>query len=67
MSKAIINGKLYDTEKPKLKALEGFATDVTSELFCPTCGTPVINYWVRGAKPTQCQFCGRSLLGGGKA
>ena len=48
-------------EKPEMKAMEGFAPEVASELCCPTCGGPVTNYWVRGAKPKHCQFCGQAL------
>lgn len=48
-------------EKPQMKATDGFAPEVASELCCPQCGGPVTNYWVRGAKPKHCQFCGQAL------
>ncbi len=48
-------------KKPYMKALEGFDPEVASELACPTCGSPVTNYWVRGAKPAHCQFCGQAI------
>jgi hypothetical protein len=46
---------------PVMKAMEGFDPEVASELACPTCGNPVTNYWVRGAKPAHCQFCGQAI------
>lgn len=48
-------------QKPVMKAMEGFDPEVASELACPTCGNPVTNYWVRGAKPAHCQFCGQAI------
>ena len=48
-------------KKPRMKAMEGFAPEVASELCCPTCTGPVTNYWVRGAKPKHCQFCGQAI------
>ena len=30
-------------------------------LSCPHCSNPVTNYWVKGAKPAHCQFCGQAL------
>lgn len=30
-------------------------------LSCPHCSNPVTNYWVRGANPAHCQFCGQAL------
>lgn len=48
-------------KKPKMKADEGFAAEVASSLCCPTCGGPVTNYWVPGARPKHCQFCGQAL------
>lgn len=50
---------------PRMKAMEGFDPEVASELCCPTCCGPVVNYWVRGAKPRHCQFCGQALDWGG--
>lgn len=48
-------------QKPVMKAMEGFDPEVASHLVCPTCGNPVTNYWVRGAKPAHCQFCGQAI------
>ena len=48
-------------KKPKMEAMEGFDPEVASHLVCPTCGNPVTNYWVRGAKPAHCQFCGQAI------
>lgn len=31
------------------------------KLSCPLCSNPVTNYWVRGANPAHCQFCGQAL------
>ena len=46
---------------PEMKADEGFAPEVASSLCCPTCGGSVTNYWVPGAKPKHCQFCGQAI------
>ena len=46
---------------PLLLASAGFDPWEASELCCPTCSNPVTNYWVRGAKPKYCQFCGQAL------
>lgn len=48
-------------KKPEMKAMEGFAAEGASALCCPGCGGPVTNYWVPGAKPKHCQFCGQAL------
>lgn len=48
-------------QAPRMRAMKGFAPEVASELCCPLCGCPVTNYWVRGAKPAHCQFCGQTL------
>lgn len=48
-------------EKPEMKAMKGFDPEVAAELCCPTCGGPVTNYWVRGAYPKHCQFCGQAI------
>lgn len=48
-------------KKPYMKAMEGFDPEVASHLVCPNCGGPVTNYWVRGAKPAHCQFCGQAI------
>lgn len=51
-------------KKPEMKAMDGFDPEVASELCCPECGGPVTNYWVRGAKPMHCQFCGQAIYWG---
>ncbi len=48
-------------KKPVMKAMKGFDPEVASELCCPTCSGPVTNYWVRGAYPKHCQFCGQAI------
>lgn len=48
-------------EKPEMRAMQGFDPEVASELCCPHCLGPVTNYWVRGAKPKHCQFCGQAI------
>lgn len=34
---------------------------------CPNCYHSVTNYWVRGANPLHCQFCGQALDWGEEA
>lgn len=46
---------------PRMKAMEGFSPEVASLACCPLCGDPVTNYWVHGAKPAHCQFCGQAI------
>lgn len=48
-------------KKPEMKAMPGFDPEVASSLCCPTCNGSVTNYWVRGAKPKHCQFCGQAI------
>lgn len=48
-------------QKPELRAMDGFDIEVAASLCCPTCGGSVTNYWVRGAKPKHCQFCGQAI------
>lgn len=48
-------------KKPELRAMDGFDIEVAASLCCPTCGGSVTNYWVRGAKPKHCQFCGQAI------
>lgn len=48
-------------KKPKMLAMQGFGEGAASFLSCPTCRNSVTNYWVRGAKPKHCQFCGQLI------
>ena len=60
-------GDVYTPKKPELRAMEGFAAEVASELCCPHCLGPVTNYWKPGTKPRHCQFCGQALDWGEEA
>lgn len=48
-------------KKPEMRADGGLEPGVASHLCCPTCNSPVINYWKPGTKPKHCQFCGQAL------
>lgn len=64
MKKAEDAEQALEKQKPKapeLKPMAGFDASVASHLVCPTCGGGVTNYWVPGAKPKHCQFCGQKL------
>lgn len=48
-------------KKPEMRADKGYAPGVAAHLCCPTCNSPVINYWKPETKPKHCQFCGQAL------
>lgn len=48
-------------QKPVMKAMSGFDSEVASELCCPNCGESVINYWNKSVNPPHCMMCGQKL------
>ena len=48
-------------KKPEMKSFQGFTQQVASQLCCPNCSKPVINYWNKKINPPHCMICGQAL------
>lgn len=48
-------------KQPEMKSMQGFTQQVSSQLCCPNCRNPVINYWNKKINPPHCMICGQAL------
>lgn len=46
---------------PVMKPIQGFSSDTASQLCCPSCGEPVINYLCKNVNSPYCMMCGQAL------
>lgn len=54
--------RTFVAEKPILKSMDGFDTEVASQLVCPNCRNPIVNVWNTDKyKPNYCHYCGQKF------